>query len=173
MGITLRMAAKAPAGSNKLIYKRLNSKELIFFLVSRIRADFDNHFAEVFTLKKTDECFGGIFDSVDNGFFPFDLALSNPFSHIGVKLLHFVKVVSDNKTLHGQLFSYDIGQIGRPRNRFGDIVHGDHTAQNDTSMGVHMLKGRFQMHPTHIFEINVDAFGAVFADFGDNITYRL
>jgi hypothetical protein len=26
MGITLRMAAKAPAGSNKVIYKRLNSK---------------------------------------------------------------------------------------------------------------------------------------------------
>jgi hypothetical protein len=31
MGITLRMAAKAPVGSNKEIYKRLNSKELIFF----------------------------------------------------------------------------------------------------------------------------------------------
>ena len=43
---------------------------MMVFLIFRLRSDPDNHFAEIFTLKKADECLGGIFDSVDNGFFP-------------------------------------------------------------------------------------------------------
>ena len=69
------------------------------------------------------------------------------------------------------MFNDDIGYIGRSRDRLGGIVHGDHAAHDNAAVGVHMLKGRFQMHSTHIFEINVDAFGTMIADFGDDVIY--
>ena len=67
---------------------------------------FDDHFAEVFAVKKADKGAGRIFETLDHGFPPFDFFRADPRAHIGEKCFAALLVIADDKALEREALAH-------------------------------------------------------------------
>ena len=69
---------------------------------------FDDHFAEVFAVKKADKGAGRIFETLDHGFPPFDFFRADPRAHIGEKCFAARLVLAADKARAGAALYWPI-----------------------------------------------------------------
>lgn len=119
----------------------------------------DEHFAKAFATEETKKGFRSVFDSLNNGFLPFDPSFLDPSAHVFSKVRQAVIVVVNDIALKGQALGNGRDQVSRGPGRAGGVVNGYHSTKNDAAMVVHELDGRLQVSATYVVEIDVDTLG--------------
>lgn len=88
-----------------------------------------------------------------------DRALPQPGAELRAELRSALKVIAHGKTADGEAFAQDTEEIAGPVVGTGLAEPVQGSAHGDASMRVHELDRRAQLFPTHVVEIDVDAFG--------------